>query len=122
MQRLVDTSSQGSDQMTANLDKMTRAKTSFESIASVIHEANAAIGSIRDSVTGIVETGDGVKANMDAIARMSETSVNRLEEISSSVGELLNHSATLSSPANRLSAMTVSQEQVFAQLAVKEGS
>jgi methyl-accepting chemotaxis protein len=109
----------GSTRMSGNLDQTLRAKRSFESIASAIRDVNSAIGSIDESMNVIAAAGDGVKVNMDVIESMSESSVRRLEEISSSVGELSAQSQSLSLTANRLSAMTASQESVFSQLSVK---
>jgi methyl-accepting chemotaxis protein len=120
MDALTKTSAQGSQRMTANMDQTLLARKSFESIVSVIQDANNAIGSIEDSVKGIVSAGNCVQTNMEAIETMSDTSASRLEEISSSVGELSAQSGNLSETAARLSTMTSSQESVFSQLSVRE--
>jgi methyl-accepting chemotaxis protein len=120
MEALTETSAQGSRRMTVNMDQTLLARKSFESIVSVIQDANSAIGSIADSVNGIVSAGNGVQENMGAIEMMSKKSAGRLEEISSSVGELSTQAETLSQTAARLSEMTSSQEAVFSQLSVRE--
>ena len=120
MDALTKTSAQGSQRMTANMDQTLLARKSFESIVSVIQDANSAIGSIEDSVKGIVAAGNGVQSNLDAIEAMSNKSASRLEEISSSVGELSTQSGSLSATASRLSVMTSSQESVFSQLSARD--
>ncbi|HPX27174.1 MAG TPA: hypothetical protein PLG87_10245, partial [Treponemataceae bacterium] len=60
-----------------------------------------------------------VKQNMNEIESMSNSSINRLEEISLSVNELIEQSKILSKTAHNLSTMTASQESVFSQLTVK---
>ncbi len=56
---------------------------------------------------------------MNEIESMSDISISRLEEISSSVNELIEQSKILSNTAHNLSLMTASQESVFSQLSVK---
>lgn len=119
MSGLMEISATGSSRMTENLNQTLHAKQSFESIASAIRDVNSAMGSIEESMNVIAAAGDGVKVNMQVIESMSDSSVRRLEEISSSVGELSEQSQSLSLTANRLSAMTASQESVFSQLSVK---
>jgi len=119
MDTIVESSSEGSRQMIESMDKTLNARKSFESIVSVIRESNSAIGTIEKSVEGIVDAGKGVKRNMNEIESMSDSSINRLEEISSSVNELIEQSKILSKTAHSLSIMTASQESVFSQLTVK---
>jgi len=119
MDIIVESSCEGSRQMIESMDKTVNAKKSFESIVSVIRESNSAIGTIEKSVEGIVEAGKGVKQNMNEIESMSNSSINRLEEISLSVNELIEQSKILSKTAHNLSTMTASQESVFSQLTVK---
>lgn len=118
MNAIVESSSEGSRQMVINMDKTINARNSFESIVSVIRDANTAISSIEKSVEGIVEAGRAVKQNMYEIETMSDSSISRLDEISSSVNELIDQSKILSKTAHNLSQMTASQESVFSQLSV----
>ncbi len=120
MSDILINSSQGIVQMDANLDKTQRAKESFESIVHAIEEANKEISTIENSVMDIVEAGNGVKQNILAIEDMSNSSIRRLEEISSSVNEYVEQAELLSLTANNLSSLTTNQELVFSQLSVKE--
>jgi len=120
MTGLMDTSSRGSSQMATNMDQTVAARKSFESIAAVINDASSSIHAITEAVEGLVQVGKGVKTNMDAIGQMSELSTRRIEEISSSVSELLNQSADLSVTANRLREMTQGQEALFSHLTVRD--
>lgn len=120
MSDILVNSSQGMVQMDANLDKTQRAKESFESIVHAIEEANKEISTIENSVMDIVEAGNGVKQNILAIEDMSNSSIRRLEEISSSVNEYVEQAELLSLTANNLSSLTTNQELVFSQLSVKE--
>lgn len=120
MDRILAVSVQGTAQVSSNLDQTLQARKSFESIASVLSEANASIESIGHSVGGIVNSGTSVKVNMDVIEKMSNTSVNRLEEISVSIAELALQAGQLSGTANDLRLMAINQDTVFSQLSVKE--
>ncbi len=119
MNIIVESSREGSQQMLINMDKTIEARKSFESIVSVLHESNSAISGIGQSVEGIVEAGKGVKQNMNEIESMSNSSIERLEDISSFVKKLMEQSQILSQTAHNLSLMTASQESVFSQLTVK---
>ncbi len=119
MKTIVESSSEGSRQMLINMDKTLDARKSFESIVSIIRESSDAITAIGRSVEGIVEAGKGVKDNMNEIESMSDNSIERLEEISSSVNQLMEQSKILSKTAHNLSQMTASQESIFSQLTVK---
>lgn len=119
MNIIVESSREGSQQMLINMDKTLEARKSFESIVSVLHESNSAISGIGQSVEGIVEAGKGVKQNMNEIESMSNSSIERLEDISSFVKKLIEQSQILSQTAHNLSLMTASQESVFSQLTVK---
>lgn len=119
MNIIVDSSNQGSKQMVTNMEKTLEARNSFETIVSLVRESASTIATIGQSVEGIVEASKGVEQNMNEIDSMSDNNIERLEEISLSVNELIDQSKILSNTAHNLSEMTASQEIVFSQLTVK---
>lgn len=122
MGKIMRESEAGSVHVSGTLDRAQATKRSFESISSVISAANAEISRIETSMAGIVGMGASVKENMDAIDRMSDTSANRLDEISVSVGELGLQGSNLSETANDLRQMAANQELVFSHLSVKDNN
>jgi len=122
MKEIMRESEAGAEHVSGTLDRAQATKRSFESISSVIAAANDEISRIEKSMDGIVGMGVSVKANMDAIDRMNDTSANRLDEISVSVGELGLQGAGLSETANDLRQMAANQELVFSHLSVKDAS
>jgi len=120
MDEIIDISAKGTRQVIANLDRARDSKTSFDSIVTVLQDANTAMGKIDVAVKGIGMSGVSVKKNMDMIEEMSDTTVNRLEEITISISELGLQSEHLSTTANDLRVMAANQDTVFSQLSVKE--
>jgi len=120
MNRVMDVSARGTERVSKNLEQALLARRSFESIASVLSESNSSIERIRNSMSGIAVNGSGVKVNMDMIEKMSNTTGNRLEEISVSIAELSRQGGHLSSTANDLRVMAADQSVVFSQLSVND--
>ena len=120
MAGILSESTTGSEHVTETLGRAQDTRRAFDSISSVVEEANAAIAKIEQAVEGILATGRVVKENMDVIDRMSDTSVNRLDEISVSISELSLQGSHLSTTANELREMAANQEVVFDQLSVRE--
>ncbi len=120
MKTIIAAGENGKRQVAANLDRTRDTKASFDSIVTVLNEANQSIKRIDGAVGGIRDAGAGVKTNMDAIEGMINTTVNRLEEITISVGEMAIQSRQLSETANDLQNMTVNQNLVFSQISVRE--
>lgn len=113
-------STSGSTHVAETFQRAQETRKAFDSISSVVEDANTAIGKIEQAVGGILATGRVVKDNMDVIDRMSDTSVSRLDEISVSISELSIQGAHLSTTANELREMAANQEVVFDQLSVRE--
>ncbi len=75
---------------------------------------------IGTAIDGIRAAGSSVKKNMTIIENMSNTTKNRLDEITISVSEMSLQSEHLSKTANDLRVMTVNQNTVFSQISVKD--
>ncbi len=120
MTGILTESTSGSTHVAETFQRAQQTRKAFDSISSVVEEANAAISRIEQAVDGILATGRIVKENMDVIDRMSDTSVNRLDEISVSISELSIQGTHLSTTANDLREMAANQEVVFDQLSVRE--
>ena len=120
MERIIDSGTQGTERVSKNLEQAQIARKAFESIAEVIQQVNTAINRIEGSMQGIAAAGRSVKTNMDVIEDMSNNSVNRLEEISTSIGELGIQGGHLAETANHLRSMALSQDSVFSQISIKE--
>lgn len=120
MGKIIEISNEGTGRVGKNLEQTLDTQRSFESISSELQESSASIERIKSSVGGIAAAGSGVKENMDAIARMSDTTVRRLDEISVSISELERQGGHLSETANGLRVMAADQTVVFSQLSVKE--
>ena len=120
MSGILAESTTGATHVAETYQRAQNTRQAFESISSVVEEANAAIGKIEQAVEGILATGRVVKENMDVIDRMSDTSVSRLDEISVSISELSVQGSHLSTTANELREMAANQEVVFDQLSVRD--
>ena len=120
MNRVMEVSTKGTERVSKNLEQAILARKSFESIASMLNESSASIERIKYSVGGIAQAGSSVKANMDVVERMSDTTGNRLEEISVSIDELGRQGGHLSKTANDLRVMAADQGVVFSQLSVND--
>ena len=122
MNRVMEVSTKGTERVSKNLEQAILARKSFESIASMLNESSASIERIKYSVGGIAQAGSSVKANMDVVERMSDTTGNRLEEISVSIDELGRQGGHLSKTANDLRVMAADQGVVFSQISVNESA
>ncbi len=120
MSKIMDVSATGATRVGKNLEEAILAKKSFDSIAHSLAESGGAVESIRETASGLSRLGIGVKANMDAIERMSNTTGDRLEEISVSISELSRQGEHLSRTANDLRVMAADQGVVFSQLSVND--
>lgn len=120
MTGILTESTSGSTHVAETFQRAQETRKAFDSISSVVEEANAAIAKIEQAVEGILVTGRVVKENMDVIDRMSDTSGSRLDEISVSISELGIQGSHLSTTANELREMAANQEVVFDQLSVRE--
>lgn len=120
MDTIIAISQNGSKQVNANLDRARDTKNSFNSIVSVLQDANVSMKKIDTAIDGIRAAGSSVKKNMTIIEDMSNTTKNRLDEITISVSEMSLQSEHLSKTANDLRVMTVNQNTVFSQISVKD--
>ncbi len=120
MDAIIAISESGSKQVNANLDRARDTKNSFNSIVSVLQDANVSMKKIDTAIDGIRAAGSSVKKNMTIIENMSNTTKNRLDEITISVSEMSLQSEHLSKTANDLRVMTVNQNTVFSQISVKD--
>ncbi len=120
MTGILDLAHNGTAGVAKNLEQARSAQQSFSSINSALGEAQSSIDRITRALEGVADFGVTVKDNMEAIDKMSRTSMNRLEEISVSVDELSLQGSHLSETANDLRVMAEDQESVFSQLTVME--
>lgn len=120
MDAIIAISGTGAAQVSANLDRALDTKNAFDDIVSTLQEANSSMDRIDTSINGIKASGVSVKNNMDVIESMSNTTKNRLDEITVSVSEMSLQSEHLSQTANDLRAMAMNQNIVFSQVSVKE--
>jgi methyl-accepting chemotaxis protein len=122
MDAIISISKTGAAQVSANLDRALDTKNAFDDIVSTLQEANSSMDRIDTSINGIRSSGESVKKNMDVIESMSNTTKNRLDEITVSVSEMSLQSEHLSQTANDLRAMAMNQSIVFSQVSVKEAA